>query len=411
MALLLGVVLRGTVTAVVADVVAEENCPVEGALYEPAGDETGFIQSRRDAQGGSEHAAENNYEHHASQASDYLKELVQAGSGCLFRTERALGQAWRGVWSGARLSTACHEPPLVIASFFAATVSEFAFASLGFGTAVLYQISWQVCTVLGLSGGDLEQAVGNIMIMGIPCGIVQMVRLRRNFRPKLTVLWNLPCVVMVPIGTTLLRHYGKSDWILRALGALLMVVVGLQVYRRRLAASAVSGTEQPTPRLDEEPRAPSTLGAMWAAIALSGFSCGLFGVAGPPLMVLLMHYSFSEPDTWRCISATNRFVMDIMINALLAPDSDVKGCWPMYVALMAGGLVGLGLGNLAAPYIDARAFQRWLILFLAAGAALLMCTGFKTASTVAALIVGLIFLVVASLPAAAFAESLMQGKA
>lgn len=280
-------------------------------------------------------------------------------------------------------------------------VSELAFASLGFGPALLYEISWQLFAVLGLSGGDLEEAVANIVVIEIPCGIAQMVTLRRNFRPRLTVIWNLPFVVALPVGTIILEHYGKNAWMKRALGVFFLSIVALQVYQRKRTASARTGPGRPVPKLDEEPRAPSTLGAMWVALAFSGLSRGLFGVAGPPVMVLMMCYGFAERDVWRCISTTNRLVTCVVQGAVLASNSDVnKRCWPMYAALMVGGLVGLGLGNLAAPLVDANAFQRWLILFLAAGAALLICTGFKTASAAVALLLGLIFLVAALLPVA-----------
>ncbi|CAJ1415208.1 unnamed protein product [Effrenium voratum] len=90
-------------------------------------------------------------------------------------------------------------------------------------------------------------------------------------------------------------------------------------------------------------------------------------------MVLLLFFSV-EPSVWRCLSNTVRVTM-VLTQGLLLGGMDhqlERQNWPIYVALMSGGVLGLQVGNRMAAQVDQSAFQRWLLLFLVAGGVLML---------------------------------------
>merc|ERR1711862_619757 len=104
--------------------------------------------------------------------------------------------------------------------------------------------------------------------------------------------------------------------------------------------------------------------ALVVTASISGFLRGFLGVAGPPVMALLLFFH-AERNVWRCVANTARVTMLLTQGSLLSLRQDLSPrCWPMYLALMTGGLVGLGLGNALAPRVDQATFQSWLLLFL-----------------------------------------------
>jgi len=141
------------------------------------------------------------------------------------------------------------------------------------------------------------------------------------------------------------------------------------------------------PSLDSEPRTWSTSLSIIGALSISGLCRGMFGVAGPPMMVLLMFFPIDR-SVWRCIAASNRVTAVIVQGATLGLNADLSpSCWPMYLMLMLGGLTGIALGNKAASYVDAAAFEDGMLLFLGSGALLMLCTGHRTLSAVAAILI------------------------
>merc|ERR1719491_72389 len=111
----------------------------------------------------------------------------------------------------------CYGVLLVTASFITALLAEFAGAALGFGPAILYEVSWEVCAIIGISSGDLRTAVSNLCLFEAPCAVVQLLLLRHHFRARLGVLLNVPMALGVPIGTLMLESFGTSLWLKRLL--------------------------------------------------------------------------------------------------------------------------------------------------------------------------------------------------
>lgn len=266
---------------------------------------------------------------------------------------------------------------LIGASFFAAMAAECAGAALGFGPAIVYEVSWELCALLGLADGELESAVSNLGFIEVPCALVQMAMLRRHFRPKLWALLNLPLAAGVPLGTMMLITFGHADWIKRLLGLLFLLVAAQQ------AQAGKAGPPAARPDLEGQGRLASL--AIVLTFLASGFFRGFLGVAGPPVMVLLRFFSVDR-TVWRCISSSGRLTMvatqGSLLGSQLRPES-----WPLYLCLAVGGLTGFSLGNFLAPFVDATLYERWLQLFLAAGAVLMLCSGHRTLSLVASVAV------------------------
>mmetsp|Transcript_20982 Transcript_20982/g.65608 ORF Transcript_20982/g.65608 Transcript_20982/m.65608 type:complete len:335 (+) Transcript_20982:80-1084(+) len=280
----------------------------------------------------------------------------------------------------------CTHVELIIASFVASTISEVAFAAVGFGPAILYQVSWQLLAILGISGGGLAEAVGNIIMVETPTGMTQLLLLRRHFKWRFALLYNLPYAVMCPLGSLALVRYGQSLWMKRLLGVLLLCVAASQLLQRMRRQASLPSAR---PSIDAEPRSWSTTAAVALASSASGLLRGLFGVAGPPFMVLLMHFPVDR-DKFRCVAACQRVTVVFVQGCVLGLSSDITpACWRMYCTLMAGGVLGLTLGNTIASRVDKEAFQRWMLLFLSSGSLLMLCTGAKVPSMVASVLVGL----------------------
>mmetsp|Transcript_9230 Transcript_9230/g.24248 ORF Transcript_9230/g.24248 Transcript_9230/m.24248 type:complete len:343 (-) Transcript_9230:177-1205(-) len=280
--------------------------------------------------------------------------------------------------------------------------SEFAFASIGFGPAVLFEIAWEILRVLGVSNGDLESAVTDIVVVEIPCGLVQLFKLRKHLNWRLAVLYNIPYLITLPIGTVVLERHGRNPLAKKFLGLLFLILAGIQFvgHRRSQRAAAVGGAPGGGhPPLDVEPRLLKATLAMVVASSASGFLRGVFGVAGPPMMILLMYFSIDR-STWRCLAATNRLVTCAVQGLQFGLNSDINArCWRLYMGLAIGGLAGLSIGNVAAPHVDADAFKRWLILFLAAGSLLMVSSGTNAyVEGIAAFLVALAMLSVALSP-------------
>lgn len=285
---------------------------------------------------------------------------------------------------------------LTAISFFTALLAELAGAALGFGPAILYEISWQLCTVFGLTTGALESAVFHIVLQEAPCGLIQLVLLRRFWRPRLWALLNMPVLVTLPLGTVLLEHFGRTALAKPLLGIVFLGLAFLQLYKERVHQRQRDGVSS---KLDMEERTfLVSLGVVTAAAA-AGLLRGALGLAGPPFMMLLLYFSVDR-GVWRCLANTVRVTMMLSQGVLLGLDDGQLHAenWPIYVSLMFGGIVGLLVGNRLAEKVDAAAFQRWLLLFLLAGACLMLSSVNAVLSTGAAFLVFLAAVLVLVVP-------------
>jgi len=287
--------------------------------------------------------------------------------------------AWRPLPPRARadapppqLRLSCGSWRLAVASGFVALLSEAAFAALGFGPAVMYEIFWQLFFIFGVGSGQLEEAVWNSLIMSSAVAVVQAFWLRKHLNVPVALLMTLPLVAGLPIGTLLLETYGSAPWIKRLLGAFFLAMVAIQF----------AGGTSCKQRIEDFALRTS----LWTAFAalVGGLSRGLFGISAP-VSVLLLFFSLDK-DLWRVINAIYRIAIFAVQGSMLAGHlRPQRECVPMYAALIAGGIVGMVMGNMVAPRISGTDMRRWLTFFLAAAGLLMLGDGYRQLELGAAL--------------------------
>eukprot|EP00913_Durusdinium_trenchii_P006919 g6509.t1 len=176
------------------------------------------------------------------------------------------------------------------------------------------EISWQLSSVLNLSSGALEMAVFHIVLQEVPCSLLQMVLLRKSLRPRLLLVSVVPLLATLPLGTLLLVRFGHSLFAKQVLGGFFLALAGFNVWKECLVV-------------------------------------------------------------WRSLGNALRLAMLPAQGLMLGFHDWQAADWPIYLALMMGGLTGLLAGNRLAERVDAKAFHRWLLLFLVAGGLLMLTSG------------------------------------
>jgi len=293
-------------------------------------------------------------------------------------------------------------PGAVIAFFFVtALASELTGATFGFGPAILYQVCWQVGLVVGLLTDDnLNSTVGDFVVLESLCGVVQLAVLRRHFRPKLSMLFSMPMMLAMAPGMMLLDKFGNLASAKRLPAIAFLAIAAIQGYRMRFSAACTYG--------DLEHASKATVMCIVVAASCSGFLRGLAGIAGPPIMVLLMFFSVDQ-NVWRCTASVMRVTMIFVQGAFFGYNGTYKWSYTyQYLALMTGGLVGLCLGNRLAKHINKDAFQLWLMIFLSSAAVLMLCAGNQQLSEIASVAVGTVAMLTALVPLNGLSRSIVS---
>ena len=361
-----------------------------------------------------------------------------------------------------------------------AFVGECSYAATTFGTAILFQIGWEISFLCGVGDGRVSGAVVNLAVAEVFMSAVQSVYLFRDFHLKFfvsTVGWICSSVVLgcwlllrLEDGAEGVDGSGSSGdststlWVKRSLGWFLFAVACLRVFvefcygktnstntdgaeehtrggdgnasdrsnsNRQMSVNSSDGApdyhrvsllesttmagelEEHAVLLDVANAAPhrqprrrvvprldlwSTQLAIAVSFSAAGILGGLYGVAGPPLMIFMVKYGDTfDMDTWRGTSAVMRLFFAGTRFAFLAavgkisfvPDGTTN--WPAFGVMCASGLVGLCVGNKLAPKIDQQTFRLLLLAFLVCGSLLLMCSGWQVAQDV--VIVGILMMV------------------
>lgn len=265
--------------------------------------------------------------------------------------------------------------------------SELAFACFGAGSSTLYETTWQICVAFGLTSGSLESAVANTVILAIPSAAIQLFTLWEYRRWQLNTLCCIPYAILLPLGTLGLETFGASVHLKQVLGLLFLVIGSLQMWQRRQARANLDQGKADVFDLPElETLGASAVMAAVVAYASSGVMRGLFGVEGPPLMVLLMYFVVDR-DVWRFQSAFLRILTILLQGGQLARHGDFQAaCWPLYAALLFGGLSGFLVGKYGiASSLNPSSWQTWISLFLLSGAVLMLCAGSQILTYIASI--------------------------
>jgi hypothetical protein len=123
----------------------------------------------------------------------------------------------------------------------------------------------------------------------------------------------------------------------------------------------------------------------WCSFA--GCMAGLTSVGGPPLMIFVsLHAKEIKMDTWRGSNAVGRLLLNVARGVVFARNGSFDGYlertaaggqWPVGLAMIVGGWVGLLGGNQAAYlFKDAASLNRLMLVFLFFAAVLMEAAGF-----------------------------------
>merc|ERR1719203_113811 len=114
----------------------------------------------------------------------------------------------------------------------------------------------------------------------MPVSIIQVITLREHSRPLMAIGCILPMVAGLLLGTSLLVRFGSAPWMKQGLGLFFLAVFAFQVAQRVRRKSDVQ-----LPDLEAWDR--YSMSALAFTMCAAGLTGGLFGVGGPPSMVLL----------------------------------------------------------------------------------------------------------------------------
>ena len=139
-------------------------------------------------------------------------------------------------------------------------LAQLVYVTFGFGAGLI------ALGGLSLAGAELRDVVVILLLVNLPVEAALVVASRRVIRWRSVALVCAGTAVGIPLGTFLLRH-GEPTFLLAALGVLL-VLAGAEFLVR--------------------PTRPSIRWPAWAAAgagSLAGLLGGLFGTAGPPVIL------------------------------------------------------------------------------------------------------------------------------
>merc|ERR1719210_2133446 len=136
----------------------------------------------------------------------------------------------------------------------------------------------------------------------------------KHRRFKLFAISDLPYLLSIPLGTLALERFGREVWLKQLLGVLFLCIAGFQLIQRRLTKPSAVST-------DLESLSPRVVLAIVVTYIASGLMRGLFGVAGPPVMVLLLFF-YLDPPVWRCLSAMCRVTLVLIQGAMFGDHGD-----------------------------------------------------------------------------------------
>lgn len=126
------------------------------------------------------------------------------------------------------------------------------------------------------------------------------------------------------------------------------------------------------------------------AIAVSFFSAGilggLYGVAGPPLMIFVLYYSDElEGDVWRTTCAVMRCMFSVVRLSYLVwlGEIGLTSHWIEFGCMITFGLVGLSFGNILSKHLKDAQFRRIILIFLICGSILMSTSGWKNIQEIA----------------------------
>jgi hypothetical protein len=232
----------------------------------------------------------------------------------------------------------------VVAAAAVALCAECAYGLTGFGVAIIFQLGWYICGLLGVEGaGAILDGVVMLTVMGLSTNLVQLGAYKLKNDRMMTALFVGSDIVGTTAGTLVLTRIHTTVWLQRGVGVFLLLVGADRLLCMRTAppstnsshstaapptpetapsaadaagtsagagtlqrareeekgaaevaaeaAEDAAGTPDPAPACDRtafDIRRPCTKLACLAAGGSAGLLSGLCGVGGPALMVFVL---------------------------------------------------------------------------------------------------------------------------
>jgi uncharacterized membrane protein YfcA len=261
---------------------------------------------------------------------------------------------------------------LVAAAFVISFAAEFAYGLTSFGPGIIFEVAWEICSLWGLGSGTITGSIMMLVIMEVAMGLVQSYHLFKTVNWSMVAYISIPMAPAIVAGSELLARF-DNDWLKRSIGCVLLLmaihqVVGDCFSKRKAETEAV------------EFKGWRVKAALVVTGACAGFMRGLFGIAGPPMMVFVTSFPVNQLE-WRSSNAVMRVILNLVQGVyvgVVQRNLSLRKQWPVYVALLLGGLCGLITGNTHAHRIDRSTFRCCLLVFLFYGSCLMCVAGFET---------------------------------
>jgi uncharacterized membrane protein YfcA len=202
-----------------------------------------------------------------------------------------------------------------------------------------------------------RQSTGTILLLLIVADIFAVVTYRRftNWRALLRLA---PAVIAGILVGVVFLFFADDDWVKRSIGVILLVVIAITLFRRRIAA--------PVDDTAPHPLAAATYGT------LSGFTTMVANAAGPVMSMYFLAMRFPVKEflgtaAWFfAIVNISKLPFSIGLGLLTVPGLLVD---LVLVPVVVGGAL---FGRWLAGRLDQRVFERLVIVFTVIGAVYLL---------------------------------------
>jgi len=192
-----------------------------------------------------------------------------------------------------------------------AFVAEVVYGTTSFGPAIVFHIGMHLLSLLGIAEGTVQATVVSMVWPMFSAALVQTITLWRGCHWRLLCVGGIFTTAGTFTGTAALFVVGKSIWLKRCVGFLLLILWCHRMYQHwRRAACTSTGDGPPLGAAPDPTRSASALLSVVLCFSASGLLGGLTGLAGPPLMIFVASHEHAlNMKTWRSTSAILRLAM------------------------------------------------------------------------------------------------------
>lgn len=286
----------------------------------------------------------------------------------------------------------------VLSVLATAAVSAFALTVYGiasFGEGMMYQILLQVCSRIDSSvcDGDISTSTLTLSLSAMLTNPIQLWILREHVDWKLGRNLALFQGIGVVIGVRIL--FLTSSLILPHILGLIMFFVMSQKVTTDVCLVARGASLEQEVLKKYELVSTKNYATVWLVGLASGLLSGMYGTAGPPLIIFFSTINLEKNIVRGTVSFCDNVInfcriSSFAINFMLqGHDSNSEygqmslgQLAIMYMAVTSGAMTGLGIGNTLTKYVNQFAFKYLVLLILGVGSVLLSSVGMSTADVV-----------------------------